>query len=81
MRKREGFFLIPEYVYHKLQTAGGTPAMINDAAMSSINSLSQGNPRIIDNLMTDTLTIGAQMDKNVIDAQVILSAANNQNLG
>lgn len=54
---------VPDYIYHKLKTAGGAPTMINDAAMSSINSLSQGNPRIVDNLMTDALTIGAQMDK------------------
>lgn len=55
---------VPDYIYHKLKTAGGAPTMINAAAMSSINSLSQGNPRIVDNLMTDALTIGAQMDKS-----------------
>ena len=49
--------------------------------MASVNSLSQGNPRIIDNIMTDALTIGAQMERSVIDPDVILSAVNNQNLG
>lgn len=30
--------------------------------------------------MTDALTIGAQQDKYVIDAEIILAAANNQSL-
>ena len=30
--------------------------------------------------MTDALTIGAQQEKTVIDAEVILAAANNQSL-
>ena len=49
--------------------------------MASVHSLSQGNPRVIDTLMTDALTIGAQMDKKVIDAEVIMAAANNRQLG
>ena len=58
-----------------------TLRIITEAAMASVNSLSQGNPRIIDNIMTDALTIGAQKDRSVIDPEVILSAVNNQNLG
>lgn len=71
---------VPLYVRHKLTIAGGAPSIISEAAMASINSLSQGNPRIIDNIMTDALTIGAQMNREVIDPEVILSAVNNQNL-
>lgn len=72
---------IPEYVRHKIRIAGGAESIVSDAAMSSIHSLSQGNPRIIDTLMTDALTIGAQTQKAVIDADVIMSAANNRQLG
>ncbi len=72
---------VPAYIHHKLRTAGGSPTLLDEAAMSSLNSLSQGNPRIIDNIMTDALTIGAQLDRQVIDAEVILSAVNNQQLG
>ena len=54
---------------------------MTEAATASVNSLSQGNPRDIDNIMTDALTIGAQMDHSVIDPDVILAAVNNQNLG
>lgn len=72
---------IPAYVRHKIRVAGGADSIIDDAAMASVHSLSQGNPRIIDTLMTDALTLGAQMDKKVIDADVIMAAANNRQLG
>ena len=31
--------------------------------------------------MTDALALGAQMDKKIIDADVIMAAANNRQLG
>ena len=49
-------------------------------AVSAVHGYSEGNPRKIDNLMTDALTIGAQQDKRTIDSEVILAAANNQTL-
>lgn len=72
---------IPAYVRHKIRIAGGAESIVSEAAMSSIHSLSQGNPRIIDTLMTDALTIGAQTQKQDIDADVIMAAANNRQLG
>ncbi len=36
--------------------------------------------RVIDNLMTDVLMIGAQTSKTVIDAETVLAAVNNQQL-
>ena len=36
--------------------------------------------RLIDNLMTDALTIGSQQDKKVIDAEIIRAAVDNQGL-
>ena len=50
------------------------------AALAAIHSHSQGNPRMADNLMTDALALGAQMDKKVITPEVILAAVGNQNL-
>lgn len=71
---------IPEYVKQKIRLANGTESIINAAAMSSVHSLSQGNPRVIDALMTDALTIGAQMGRTTIDADIIMAAANNRQL-
>lgn len=39
------------------------------------------NPRIIDNVMTTALKAGAQMQKTIIDSEVILAAVNEQALG
>lgn len=68
------------YVEHKLGIAGAAPSIIEESALKAVAGHSRGNPRLIDNLMTDALTIGAQTDKKVIDTEVILAAVNNQNL-
>lgn len=70
---------IPEYIRHKLSCAGASVTIISDAALSAVHGYVQGNPRIIDNIMTDALTIGVQMQKKVIDEEVILAAVSNQN--
>ena len=36
---------------------------------------------LVDNLMTNALTLGAQMEKKVIDTEVILASVSSQNLG
>ncbi len=71
---------IPDYIYHKLELAGGSRSIMGADALSAVHEYSEGNARKIDNLMTDSLTIGAQQGKAVIDAEVILAAANNQSL-
>ena len=71
---------VSEYILHKLKLAGAAPSVIEPAALSAAHSYTQGNPRLIDNLMTDALTIGSQQDKKVIDAEVIRAAVENQGL-
>ena len=71
---------VPDYIRKKIRVAGGSPDVIDTAAISSVHSYSQGNPRLIDNVMTDAMTIGNQMEKKVIDADVMLAAINNQTL-
>jgi len=71
---------IADYILHKLSTAGASRSILEDASISAIHGYCQGNPRLIDNLMTDALTLGAQLDKNVIDTEVILAAINAQAL-
>ena len=68
------------YVRHKIACAGGAESIIDPAALSAVHSHSQGNPRVIDNLMTDALLLGAQLDKKVIDPELILAAVSGQNL-
>ena len=52
--------------------------MIDPAAINSVTGFSHGNPRLIDNLMTDALTIGAQQELKSITADVIMAAEQNR---
>ena len=72
---------VADYVIHKISCAGGSRSIIEPAALAAVHSHSQGNPRLIDNLMTDALALGAQMDKKTVSPDVILAAVGNQNLG
>ena len=72
---------VAQYVLHKISCAGGSASIIEQAALSAVHSHSQGNPRLVDNLMTNALTLGAQMEKKAIDTEVILASVSSQNLG
>ena len=69
---------VPSYVRHKIRYAGGSDQIIDTAALSALNGMSQNNPRVIDNIMSDALAIAMQSEKHVIDADVILAAVNHQ---
>lgn len=65
---------VSKYILHKIQLAGASSTIIDIAALAAVHSFTQENPRLIDNLMTDTLTIGSQQDRKVIDAGIIRAA-------
>ncbi len=67
-----------KYVLHKIRLAGASENIISEAALAAIHSFAQGSPRLIDNLMTDALTIGFQTNKEIIDDEVIKAAVENQ---
>lgn len=71
---------VADYIKHKVTIAGGATSIFDKAAISAIHSHSDGNPRIIDNIATDALTLGEQMQKHTIDADVIMAAINEQAL-
>ena len=72
---------IPAYVKHKIRIAGGAESILGADAVSALVGYCQGNPRLLDNVMTDALILGAQLQKQTIDADVILAAVNEQSLG
>ena len=72
---------VAKYILHKINLAGASSKIINTAALSAAHSYTQGNPRLIDNLMTDAITIGSQRKSKVIDADIIHDAVENQVLG
>jgi general secretion pathway protein A len=71
---------LSDYIFHKIQLAGGSKNIIEPSSVSTVHSYAQGNPRLVDNLMIDALTLGAQLDKKTIDSEVMLAAVNNQSL-
>ena len=72
---------VAKYILHKINLAGASSKIIDTAALSAAHSYTQGNPRLIDNLMTDAITIGSQRKSKVIDADIIHDAVENQVLG
>jgi len=69
-----------KYVSHKISAAGGSPSILAEGVINAIHGFSRGNPRLIDNVMSDMLTIGAQLGKNTIDTDVVLAAVEGQSL-
>lgn len=71
---------ISAYIRHKIHLAGGPDTLIGEDALSALNGYCHGNPRIIDNVMSDALILGAQLGRTCIDSEVILAAVNEQML-
>jgi len=72
---------VSAYILHKIERAGGARSIIDPAALASVHGYAGGNPRIIDNIMSDAITIGSQQNRKTIDTETILAAVNNQHLG
>lgn len=71
---------VADYIYHKIERAGGSRSIIEPAAVAAVHGYSSGNPRVIDDIMRDAITIGAQKDCKTINSDIILAAVNNQSL-
>jgi general secretion pathway protein A len=69
------------YIYSRIELAGAAHSIIDEAAVHSVANFCQGTPRIINSVMTNALILGAQLQKNTIDTEVILSACNSLSLG
>lgn len=68
------------YIYSRIDIAGAAHSIIDDSAVHAVANFCQGTPRIINTVMTDALILGAQLKKNIIDTEIILSACNNLSL-
>ena len=70
------------YIIHKLSEAGGSASqIIGDGVVRTVHGASHGNPRLTDSILSTALTLGAQLEKKVIDVDVILAAVNGLALG
>jgi general secretion pathway protein A len=68
------------YIYSRIEIAGASHSIIDEAAVHAVANYCQGMPRIINSVMTNALILGAQLKKNSIDTEVILSACNSLSL-
>jgi type II secretory pathway predicted ATPase ExeA len=65
------------YIFHKLRVAGAADSVLGEGTLPAIVGYSRGNPRLLDNLMTEALLLGAQLEKPVIDTELLMAAVNN----
>lgn len=70
-----------DYVYSRIETAGGAHSIIDEAAIHAIAGYANGAPRTINSVMTNALLLGAQLQKQTIDTEIVLAATNNLALG
>jgi type II secretory pathway predicted ATPase ExeA len=65
-----------KYLLHKLRVAGAPDSIIGEGTLPALIGYARGCPRLLDNLMTQALMLGAQLQKTTLDAEVIMAAAN-----
>lgn len=63
------------FIRHRLQVAGGRPALFTDQACGLVHRLSQGNPRLINQVADITLTYGYAEQASSITAKLVAQAA------
>lgn len=71
---------VEDYIMHKFRLAGASASILGEGVVPAVHGYARGNPRLVDNIMTDALAIGAQTDKKVIDKDVVMAAVNGRSL-
>ena len=66
-----------QYLLHKLRISGAPESILGQGTLPAIVGYARGCPRLIDNLMTEALMLGAQLQKPSLDTELIMAAANN----
>jgi len=66
-----------QYLIHKLRIAGAAVSILGEGTLPAIIGYARGCPRLLDNIMTEALMLGAQLEKPTLDTDVIMAAANN----
>lgn len=65
-----------EYIRNRFTLAGASPSIMDDNAMLSAYSSSEGSIRKLNLIVTKALMIGTQHSKQTIDTDIILAAVN-----
>ena len=64
------------YVIHKIKFARGSESTIGADTLSALNGYCGGTARTVDNVMSTALTLGAQLEHQTIDAEIIMATIN-----
>lgn len=65
------------YIAHKFALAGAPGGILGEGVLAAVHGYASGNPRIIDSLMTEALTLGAQLGLETLNTDIIMAATNN----
>lgn len=65
------------YILHKLHVAGAPASLLGNGTIPAIVAFAHGCPRLVDNLMNEALSLGAQIQKHSLDTDLIMAAVNN----
>ena len=65
-----------QYLLHKLTIAGAPASILGVGTLPAIIGYANGCPRLIDNLMNEAFSLGAQMGMPALDTDVIMAAVN-----
>jgi type II secretory pathway predicted ATPase ExeA len=66
-----------QYLLHKFHIAGAAESILGEGTLPAIIGYARGCPRLLDNLMTEALNLGAQLERPSLDTEIIMAAANN----
>lgn len=66
-----------EYLRHKLRAVGVAESVLGDGVMPAVIGYSRGCPRLLDSLMNEAFTLGAQMQLPILNTDVFMAAVNN----
>jgi len=66
-----------QYLLHKIRIAGAAESILSEGTLPAIIGYARGCPRLLDNLMTEALILGAQLERPSLDTEIIMAAANN----
>jgi len=65
-----------QYLLHKLRVAGAPESILGEGTLPALVGYARGCPRLLDNLMSQALMLGAQLQKPSLDAEVMMAAVN-----
>lgn len=66
-----------QYLLHKFRVAGAAESILGEGTLPAIIGYARGCPRLLDNLMNEALTLGAQLERPSLDTELIMAATNN----